>query len=122
MEGEWVTKFETMRLKVDTEDKELIILGDFNIDLMSDKIPLRWTHLKNIFNMSQIVSDPTKVTKTSSTLVDHVYSTQPENIDFISVPKYSISDHYPIFISHKRELKKKKQFHDHITCRSKNFF
>ena len=122
MEGEWVTKFETMLLKVDTEDKELIILGDFNIDLMSDKIPLRWTRLKNIFNMSQIVSDPTKVTKTSSTLVEHVYSTQPENIDFISVPKYSISDHYPQFISHKRELKKKKQFHDHITYRSKNFF
>ena len=28
-----VTKFETMLLKVDTEDKGLIILGDFNIDL-----------------------------------------------------------------------------------------
>ena len=80
-------KFETILLKVDTEDKELIILGDFNIDLMSDKIPLKWTHLINIINMSQIVSDPTKVTKTSSTLVEHVYSNQPENIDFISVPK-----------------------------------
>ena len=64
--------------------------------------------------MSQIVSDPTRVTKTSSSLVDHVYSNQPENIDFILVPKYSISDHYPICISHKRELKKKKQFYDHI--------
>jgi hypothetical protein len=28
---------------------------------MSDKIPLKWTHLKNIFNMSQIASDPTRV-------------------------------------------------------------
>jgi hypothetical protein len=77
-----------MLLKVDTEDKELIILADFNIDLMSDKIPLRWIHLKNNFNMSQIVSDPTRVTKTSSTLIDHVYSNQPEHVDFISVPKY----------------------------------
>ena len=40
-----------MLLKVDTEDKELIILGDFNIDLMSDKIPLKWTHLQHIFNV-----------------------------------------------------------------------
>ena len=111
-----------MLLKVDTEDKELIIIGDFNIDLMSDKIPLKWTHLKNIFNISQIVSDPTRVTKTSSSLVEHVYSNQSEHIDFISVPKYSISDHYPICISHKRELKKKKLFHDHITYRSKKFF
>ena len=47
--AECVTKFETMLLKVDTEDKELIILADFNIDLMSDKIPLKWTHLKNSF-------------------------------------------------------------------------
>jgi hypothetical protein len=71
--------------------------------------------------MSQIASDPTRVTKTSSTLVNHVYSNHPENIDFISDPKYSISDHYPICISHKRELKKKKQFHDHITYRSMKF-
>jgi hypothetical protein len=111
-----------MLLKVDTEDKELIILADFNIDLMSDKIPLKWIHLKNNFNMSQIVSDPTRVTNSSSTLVDHVYSNQPENVDFISVPKYSINDHYPICISHKRELKNKKQFHDHITDRSMKMF
>ena len=44
-----VTKFKTMLFKVDTEDEGLIILGDFNIDLMSDKIPLKWTDLKNIF-------------------------------------------------------------------------
>ena len=48
--------------------------------------------------MLQIVSDPTRVTKTSSTLVDQVYSNQPENIDFISDPKCSISDHYQICI------------------------
>jgi hypothetical protein len=49
-------------------------------------------------------------------------SNQPENVDFISVPKYSINDHYPICISHKRELKNKKQFHDHITDRSMKMF
>jgi hypothetical protein len=32
--AEWVTKFETMLLKVDTKDKEFIILCDFKIDLM----------------------------------------------------------------------------------------
>ena len=106
--AEWITRFETMLMEVDIEEKEIIILGDFNIDLLSNRIPCKWTHLKNIFNMTQVISNPTRVTKSSSTLLDHAYSNIPENIDFISVPKYSVSDHYPICISHKRGLKKKK--------------
>ncbi|VDI27296.1 Hypothetical predicted protein [Mytilus galloprovincialis] len=120
--AEWVTKFELMLTNVDIEDKEMIILGDFNINLSSRKIPAKWSHLKNIFNLSQIVSVPTRVTQTSSSLVDHIYSNEPHNIHFISVPKYSISDHYPVCISHKRGLKSKKKIHEYITFRSTKHF
>ncbi|CAC5413151.1 rnhA [Mytilus coruscus] len=44
--AEWITKFESMLTNVDIEDKEIIILGDFNIDLASRKIPAKWSHLK----------------------------------------------------------------------------
>ncbi|VDI58187.1 Hypothetical predicted protein [Mytilus galloprovincialis] len=120
--ADWVTKFETMMLKVDTEEKETIIMGDFNIDIMSSKKHAKWSHIKNIFNMSQMVTEPTRVTKTSSTLIDHVYCNLPENINYIAVPKYSISDHYPVCISHKRGFKTKKQIHDYITYRSTKYF
>ncbi|CAC5371646.1 unnamed protein product [Mytilus coruscus] len=120
--AKWITKFESMLTNVDIEDKEKIILGDFNIDLASRKIPAKWSHLKNIFNLSQIVSVPTRVTQTSSTLVDHIYSNKPDNIHFFSVPKYSISDHYPVCISHKRGLKSKKKIHEYITFRSTKHF
>ncbi|VDH96254.1 Hypothetical predicted protein [Mytilus galloprovincialis] len=117
-----VTKFETMMIKVDTEEKETIIMGDFNIDIMSSKKHAKWSYIKNIFNMSQMVTESTRVTKTSSTLIDHVYCNLPENINYIAVPKYSISDHYSVCISHKRGFKTKKQIHDYITYRSTKYF
>lgn len=61
----------------------MIILGDFNINLASRKIPAKWSHLKNILNLSQLVSVPTRVAQTSSTLVDHIYSNEPDNIHFM---------------------------------------
>ena len=51
----------------------------------------------NILNMSQMVVEPTRVAQHSSTLLDHVYCNEPENISCISVPKYSISAHFPVF-------------------------
>ena len=120
--ADWVTKFETMLLHAETEEKEMLILGDFNFDILSNKVPSKWVYLKNIFNLSQVVSTATRVTRSSSTLIDHVYTNEPENINFVNVPNYSISDHYPVCISHKRGLKSKKQLHDYIKYRSMKLF
>ncbi len=103
--AEWVSKFEQMLTNADFEGKEILILGDFNIDLSANTIPSKWSHLKNIFGLTQLINVPTRVTSTSATLVDHIYSNDPDNAIFVSVPKYAISDHYPICISHKRGIK-----------------
>ena len=111
----WIAKFESILVKADTEGKETIVLGDFNFDLLSNNIPNKWAYMCNIFNMSQVVSEPTRVAIHSSTLLDHVYCNEPDNISYISVPKYSISDHFPVCFSHKRGINKRKQNHDYIT-------
>ena len=119
---DWIAKFESILVKADTEGKETIVLGDFNFDLLSNNIPNKWAYMCNIFNMSQIVAEPTRVAIHSSTLLDHVYCNEPDNISYISVPKYSISDHFPVCFSHKRGINKRKQNHDYITYRClKNF-
>lgn len=120
--ADWINKFESLLVKVDTEGKEIIICGDFNFDLLSKNVPNKWDNLCNIFKMSQLVNEPTRVTNTSSTIVDHVYCNEPDNIIDIFIPPYSISDHYPVCLSHKRGVKKRKQLHDYITYRClKNF-
>ena len=48
---------------------------------------------------SQLVCDPTRVTDTTSTLIDHIYTNLDENISRVHVCKVSItcSDHYAVF-------------------------
>ena len=41
------------------------------------------------------------MTDVSETIIDHAYSNEPNNIITVSVPKYSISDHYPVCITRK---------------------
>ena len=90
---------------------------------MSTRIPSNWLHLQNIFNLSQLVKHPTRVTKSSATLIDHVYTNQPNHVKSVAVRNCSISDHYPVCISYHRKFgKTKKQHHEYITYRAmKNF-
>ena len=64
-----------------------------------------------------MIYDPTRVCEKSETLIDHVYTTKPENITYCHVPIYAISDHYPICINRKINMKLKKESHIEITYR-----
>ena len=48
-----------------------------------------------------IVSEPTRVTCDSSTLIDHIYSKCSENVNSLNIPKIWFSDHFPIFLDEK---------------------
>ena len=70
----WTDKFVSMMDVVWLESKEIIFMGDFNIDLSKTNKP--WTDVFSLFNLSQTVSSPTRVTPSSKTLIDHIYSTE----------------------------------------------
>ena len=75
------------------------------------------------FNFTQLVTEPTRVTENSETLIDHVYTNTPENIIDISVPVLAISDHYPV--CNTRKLSKsfnKGPVHKFITYRDTKRF
>ena len=54
-------------------------MGDFNLDL-SMNTNRKWLNLIELFDLSQLISQPTRVMETSSTIIDHVYTSHPENI------------------------------------------
>ena len=69
------------------------------------------------------INKPTRVTSTSSTIIDHVYTNCPNNITNIKIPALSISDHYPIWFVHKLNSKHKKgPVHTKIKYRSLKTF
>ena len=47
------------------------------------------------YQFDQLVRAPTRVTATTSTLIDHFYTNRPDNICSTAVVKFSASDHFP---------------------------
>lgn len=100
----WNEIFEDCLENVLREEKELYILGDINRDLLNDQIKKVWTDYIEPFGLSQLVSEATRVTHESSTLIDHIYSNCPENVTSIDVPKIGLSDHFPVFFTRKMHV------------------
>ena len=52
--------------------KEIMILGDFNMNLMDSKVEKRWMQNFSKFSFSQLITEPTRVAENSSSLIDHI--------------------------------------------------
>lgn len=116
--SEWIDLFEDELSVAQSTGLEMIIMGDTNIDYKSCTNS-KWLNLVQLFDLTQMVSEPTRVTQTSSTIIDHLYTTNPENVAECFVPSLSISDHFPICITRKNNCKITK--HEHITTKFRSF-
>lgn len=76
---------------------DLFILGDFNINLM--KPHSAWESTYSLFGLKQLVTAPTRITHTTSTLLDHIYTNKPSRLSSVQVSEACLSDHYPIICS-----------------------
>ena len=112
----WMDNFSSMMDAVSLESKEIILLGDFNIDL--SKTNNQWTQVINSFNLHQLIKTPTRVTSHSQTIIDHIYVSNQHNATEACVPVYNCSDHYPVCVTwSKKGLKIPKPGHKTITFR-----
>ena len=114
----WVENLAGEIDKASYGDNEIIISGDFNTDLM--KIPPQfWSNALQEFNLTQVISSPTRVTDNSTTMIDHIYTNRPNNITEVNVPNISMSDHYPVCIT--RSTKSLDKKHSHITITYRDY-
>ena len=96
-------------------------MGDFNVDLKAHTNN-KWLNLINLFDLTQLVTEPTRVTETTNTLIDHVYTTHPENIVRCFTSTLSLNDHFPICFTRKVNSKLLKDKHTTTTYRSYKHF
>ena len=95
---------------VTSKYEHCVIMGDMNIDHFKvNSSPLKFfnTYLSEPFALTQVIDKPTRITKTSSTLIDLMLTSNPENIkvhNVVDTP--GISDHCLIFCAY--SLKKPK--------------
>ena len=54
-------------------------------------------NMYELFSLKQLIKEPTRVTMDTSTIVDHVATTHPQNILKSGTHKISVSDHYMVY-------------------------
>jgi len=76
-----------------------IVLGDFNINFdLSENIVYSTCHyIEHMLGAKQLIMKPTRVTETSKTIIDHIYTTMHSRHTKSGVIELCLSDHYMIY-------------------------
>lgn len=119
---EWYDSFVHMFDKIKSKHSDVILLGDFNRDVYKS-FPA-WETTLTFLGLEQMITSPTRVTSTTATLIDHIYTTNKNRIVATHVPQVAISDHYPICChwSSKADKLDRKRQHTSIHFRSMKHF
>jgi hypothetical protein len=86
--------------RVKHENKSIIITGDLNIDLLkysSHPQTTQYTDMLISNNLIPNITKPTRVTHTSATLIDHIFSNIDPSKSTSGTLKTDITDHYSNF-------------------------
>ena len=100
---------ELFLFKCDTEDKELILLGDLNCDFSKtpqDYCTRKLLALCSLYQLTQVINEHTRVTETTSSLIDVILTNTHENILTSGVLHIGISDHSLVYTVRKFKLSK----------------
>ena len=98
--SEFFVDFEKMIKSIDDENRELHILGDLNCNLLntvSDQPTKTLKAILETYQLSQLITEATRITKISCTLIDHYITSMPEKINSTGVIHTGISDHSLIY-------------------------
>ena len=118
--------FESLLNRLDSENNiEFYLLGDLNCDLSStvlDNGSRLLVDIANLFSLTQLIEEPTRITSSSSTLIDHIFTNTPNKVICAGVSHVGISDHSLIYACRKLSIDRPTKGHSSVNYRSfKNF-
>ena len=111
----WEDQFCDMLDNIVSLNKEHLLLGDFNIDLVFPKH--RWNSIISSFNLQQLIKYPTRVTVNTCTLLDHIYVDINCSFKEICVVQCGLRDHLGF-----DKVKSSPKIHHEIRFRNFNNF
>jgi len=100
-----------LKCELDASDQqEIYIMGDINIDLLkSDADKLCFASLMEDYHLHQLIKKPTRLTQSTKSLIDIIYTNKPLYNKCSNVVPETISDHCLIYTVRKKERTKKCQ-------------
>lgn len=100
-DASFYTSFKEILRYLNSLGKEIIVLGEFNVNWSNKTKRKKLKELTGVFNFTQLINGPTRITKTSKTQIDLVFSNKPERIlksfNFIT----GVADHNLIMVARK---------------------
>ena len=93
--SEWTANFVKMMDNIFLKYKDVVLLGDFNINLKRKHVS--WSNTLSMLNLTQVINEPTRIDGTCESLLDHIYTNNRPSLSNIKVKDSSISDHKSIF-------------------------
>ena len=100
------------------ERNSCIVTGDFNINMLSlDNRKQNFLHMTECYGLRQLINRPTRVTSTTSSLIDHIYT----NISSYNIQSgcinVEIADHFPVYAIFEK-FKSPASNKKYVTCRN----
>ena len=113
--------FEILLRKLDSFNIEYHLLGDINCNLAVsryDNDTRKLVSITDIYGLHQLINEPTRITETSQTLIDLIYTNCPDKIVCSGVRHIGISDHSIVFAYRKLSIHGFPRGHCTITYRN----
>ena len=97
---EFINDLDLLIIRISKENKKCYIMADWNIDLTKHQSHDKTGEFLDImFSRSffPLISRPTRITSNSATLIDNIFTNDPNNCSASGLLFTDISDHLPIF-------------------------
>ena len=96
---QFINELESILSLLERENKYIYLMGDFNINLLTknEDSTDQFVNLMHSFNLLSTINKPTRVTHTSATVIDHIWTNAYANITHNGIIYDFTSDHFPIF-------------------------
>ena len=103
--SELFSTFEDFVGKLDADGREYYIMGDFNCNMLPASFYNANTqallNITDIYNLKQLITEPTRITPLSRALIDVIFTNLPDNFTCSGVSHIGISDHGLIYVDRK---------------------
>jgi hypothetical protein len=119
----WVDFYEQQLITAELNNLYLYVTGDMNINYsyLNTFIICKWAHIVQDFGLEQLIQSPTRVTKDTSTIIDHLYVSSLNHIYDVSASNLSISDHFSLSFTINCVTRKETNAFPHKTIHYRSF-
>ena len=95
--------------KIRSEKKNIYIMGDFNLNLLNSENHSKTNEFLDLLYSSYfwpLISKPTRITESTSTLIDNIFSNSVDMVSVAGILYADVSDHLPLFVINKTHTNK----------------